>query len=192
MSSASSSVRNLEWVPKCLCGYRYMILKTSRTAQNPGRRFWKCPDLHGERGCGLFIWMDEVANEYSPVRSMGRVQIESREDEMRTLLEEMKQEIKHEIKFLREKFKFTIWTLRSPNLKKKNPSGGGSTGDLNRGTQIGFDRFDRLGWKSARMEQEANENVFRRKIVEFKVHGMDSEFPKFQKKIHREVGLPVT
>ena len=46
MLSASSSVRNLEWAPKCPCGYGYMILKTSRTTQNLGRRFWKCPDLH--------------------------------------------------------------------------------------------------------------------------------------------------
>ncbi|RWR91310.1 hypothetical protein CKAN_02046000 [Cinnamomum micranthum f. kanehirae] len=115
MSSASSSVRNLEWAPKCPCGYGYMILKTSRTAQNPGRRFWKCPDLHGEGGCGLLIWMDEVVNEYSPVRSMGRVQIENREDEMRTLLEEMKQDIKHEIKFLREGVEAQSFQQQHPN-----------------------------------------------------------------------------
>ena len=63
----------------------------------------------------MLIWMDEVANEYSPVRSLGRVQIESREDEIRTLLEEMKQEIKHEIKFLRESVEAQNFQQQHPN-----------------------------------------------------------------------------
>ena len=44
--STSAAPQSLEWAPKCPCGYGYMIMKTSRTAHNPGRKFWKCPDLH--------------------------------------------------------------------------------------------------------------------------------------------------
>eukprot|EP00268_Persea_americana_P032701 TRINITY_DN3223_c1_g1_i10.p1 TRINITY_DN3223_c1_g1~~TRINITY_DN3223_c1_g1_i10.p1 ORF type:complete len:104 (-),score=21.46 TRINITY_DN3223_c1_g1_i10:338-649(-) len=50
----------------------------------------------------VLIWMDEVATEYALGQSIGRVQIDGQEDERRTSLEEMKQEIKHEIKLLRE------------------------------------------------------------------------------------------
>ena len=46
--------------------------------------------------------MDDVATEYAPGQSIGRVQIDGQEDETRTSLEEMKHEIKHDIKLLRE------------------------------------------------------------------------------------------
>ena len=48
------------------------------------------------------IWMDDVEADYTLDRNIGRVQTESRMAETRTSLEEMKQEIKHEIQLLRE------------------------------------------------------------------------------------------
>eukprot|EP00268_Persea_americana_P025470 TRINITY_DN24848_c0_g1_i1.p2 TRINITY_DN24848_c0_g1~~TRINITY_DN24848_c0_g1_i1.p2 ORF type:complete len:105 (-),score=16.93 TRINITY_DN24848_c0_g1_i1:131-445(-) len=80
-----------------------------------GRRFWKRPDLHGERVCGLFIWMDEVAPEYTADQNMGSEQTESRMEEMKISLEEMKREIKHEIQMLRE-------SVEAQNVQKQHPN----------------------------------------------------------------------
>ena len=38
----------------CYCG-REAIVKTSKTPQNPGKRFITCPE---QIGCGFFLWED--------------------------------------------------------------------------------------------------------------------------------------
>ena len=50
----------------------------------------------------MLIWIDDVEADYTPDRNIRCVQTESRMAETRTPLEEMKQEIKHEIQLLRE------------------------------------------------------------------------------------------
>ena len=40
-----------------------MICLTSHTKTNPNRKFWKCPNWKDEKGCGRFIWKDEVDYE---------------------------------------------------------------------------------------------------------------------------------
>ena len=48
----------------------------------------------------------------------------------------------------------------SPKFHQKTPSRSGSTGDLNRGAQIGFSRFYRLRWKSERFCDVFNGRTF--------------------------------
>ena len=57
----SSNSNSNEWVPKCSCGE--LICLTSHTKTNPNRKFWKCPNWKDEKGCGRFVWKDEVDDE---------------------------------------------------------------------------------------------------------------------------------
>eukprot|EP00268_Persea_americana_P050505 TRINITY_DN5493_c0_g1_i3.p3 TRINITY_DN5493_c0_g1~~TRINITY_DN5493_c0_g1_i3.p3 ORF type:complete len:109 (+),score=18.33 TRINITY_DN5493_c0_g1_i3:796-1122(+) len=56
MSSSYSISSN--YAPKCSCGE--MICLTSRANSNPNRKFWRCPNWKDKKGCGRFIWKDEV------------------------------------------------------------------------------------------------------------------------------------
>ena len=58
--------------------------------------------------------MDEVAPEYTADRNGRREQPESRMEGMKTSLEEMKREIKHEIQVLRER-------VEAQNVQQQHP-----------------------------------------------------------------------
>eukprot|EP00268_Persea_americana_P050504 TRINITY_DN5493_c0_g1_i1.p2 TRINITY_DN5493_c0_g1~~TRINITY_DN5493_c0_g1_i1.p2 ORF type:complete len:127 (+),score=20.91 TRINITY_DN5493_c0_g1_i1:806-1186(+) len=58
--SSSYSISN-DYVPKCPCGE--MICLTSCTNSNPNRKFWRCPNWKDKKGCGRFIWKDEVDHD---------------------------------------------------------------------------------------------------------------------------------
>nr|GMD37749.1 zinc finger, GRF-type [Ipomoea batatas] len=68
MSSGSSNTRrrynfgeSME-IRECECG-RQLVIRTSWTDRNPGRRFWHCSEsavssVFGMKGCGFFDWAD--------------------------------------------------------------------------------------------------------------------------------------
>ncbi|KAJ1409097.1 Zinc finger, GRF-type [Sesbania bispinosa] len=53
LSSASSSRNRL-----CACGDNVLVL-TSTRKNNPGRRFWRCPNWNKQETCNYFKWVDE-------------------------------------------------------------------------------------------------------------------------------------
>ncbi|KAM7497181.1 hypothetical protein LguiA_021595 [Lonicera macranthoides] len=69
MASRSSSSVNSR--SSCHCGYP-VVMKTSKTSKNPGRRFIGCRNWRSETSCGFFDWIDtnstqsnlEISNEY--------------------------------------------------------------------------------------------------------------------------------
>ncbi|KAL6523438.1 hypothetical protein OROGR_017041 [Orobanche gracilis] len=52
------------WVPKCRCNHRAVIY-TSRTLENPDKRFWRCPHWNEPKGCQFFRWVREGEEENS-------------------------------------------------------------------------------------------------------------------------------
>nr|GMC84882.1 zinc finger, GRF-type [Ipomoea batatas] len=69
MSSSSSTTRkrhtfvhSLE-IQECQCGNQ-LVIQTSWTNRNPGRRFWKCYES-GRNRCGFFEWADPPMCERS-------------------------------------------------------------------------------------------------------------------------------
>ncbi|KAJ1400058.1 Zinc finger, GRF-type [Sesbania bispinosa] len=45
----------------CYCGLKLVCL-TSRTKENPGRRFYTCPMPRREQQCGFFRWLEATDN----------------------------------------------------------------------------------------------------------------------------------
>ncbi|XP_019183765.1 PREDICTED: uncharacterized protein LOC109178688 [Ipomoea nil] len=63
MSSSSSCTRrrynvggSVE-IRECECGNE-LVIRTSWTDRNPGRRFFHCSESPGRKGCGFFEWTD--------------------------------------------------------------------------------------------------------------------------------------
>ncbi|XP_075635412.1 uncharacterized protein LOC142607702 [Castanea sativa] len=44
---------------RCPCGLGFRLVRVSRTDKNPGRKFFTCPGIKGNK-CGFFKWCDEV------------------------------------------------------------------------------------------------------------------------------------
>ncbi|KAF7802840.1 uncharacterized protein G2W53_041951 [Senna tora] len=57
MSDLHSSVGSIRRGRHCFCGERAIIL-TSRTQENPGRRFWRCKNFKSADDCDIFDWID--------------------------------------------------------------------------------------------------------------------------------------
>ncbi|KAF7808515.1 uncharacterized protein G2W53_035258 [Senna tora] len=57
MSDSQSSVGSVRRGRHCFCGERAIIL-TSRTQENPGRRFWRCKNFKSADDCDFFDWID--------------------------------------------------------------------------------------------------------------------------------------
>ncbi|KAI8524730.1 hypothetical protein RHMOL_Rhmol13G0171500 [Rhododendron molle] len=60
MSSSSSYTTNLSQYDgdeRCRCGRR-VVMQTSLTVKNPGRRFLGCINYKKENGCNFFVWID--------------------------------------------------------------------------------------------------------------------------------------
>ncbi|KAJ1421162.1 Zinc finger, GRF-type [Sesbania bispinosa] len=52
-SSSSSTARRM----LCSCGEEVTLLK-SKSAKNPGRMFWRCPNWNKQMTCNFFRWAD--------------------------------------------------------------------------------------------------------------------------------------
>ncbi|GER32692.1 GRF zinc finger containing protein [Striga asiatica] len=57
-SSSSSSWTNNFPVQKCRCSEEELPFKTSWTKNNPGRRYWACPNYGTREFCGFYKWLD--------------------------------------------------------------------------------------------------------------------------------------
>ncbi|KAI8555370.1 hypothetical protein RHMOL_Rhmol05G0169700 [Rhododendron molle] len=60
MSSSSSYTTNLSQYDgneRCRCGRR-VVMQTSLTVKNPGRRFLGCINYKKQNGCNFFVWID--------------------------------------------------------------------------------------------------------------------------------------
>nr|KAJ0188713.1 hypothetical protein LSAT_V11C900479530 [Lactuca sativa] len=63
--AASSSISTTSCrtkLVKCYCG-DVCYVAVSRTPDNPGRKFWGCPNFKESSRCRLFNWMDECGNK---------------------------------------------------------------------------------------------------------------------------------
>ncbi|CAB4278331.1 unnamed protein product [Prunus armeniaca] len=65
-SMMSASRRCEVGQPICHWGNQCRLM-TSRTDNNPGRRFWGCADYGVRRGCAFFEWYDPQVCERSKI-----------------------------------------------------------------------------------------------------------------------------
>ncbi|XP_035540228.1 uncharacterized protein LOC108999766 [Juglans regia] len=81
IQSSSCVVNDLEIEsPSCWCGLK-APLKISYTHNNPGRKFYACPNYHtGERKCKFFIWADILQSVLSEKNLTRDNDLRKRED----------------------------------------------------------------------------------------------------------------
>ncbi|KAK6137420.1 hypothetical protein DH2020_028843 [Rehmannia glutinosa] len=66
----------------CHCASK-VVLKTSWTNNNPGRRFWACPNYEKGSNCGFFEWLDdEVCSRAKQIIPGLLAKLNKRDDEM--------------------------------------------------------------------------------------------------------------
>ncbi|KAF7824098.1 uncharacterized protein G2W53_022242 [Senna tora] len=73
MSDSQSSVGSVRRGRHCFCGERAIIL-TSRTQENPGRRFWRCKNFKSADDCDFFDWIDLPSTDAKDI-AIGRLRV---------------------------------------------------------------------------------------------------------------------
>ncbi|CAH1452794.1 unnamed protein product [Lactuca virosa] len=61
-SSSNSATSRITKLVKCYCG-DVCYVAVSRTSDNPGRKFWGCPNFKESSRCRFFKWVDECGNK---------------------------------------------------------------------------------------------------------------------------------
>ncbi|KAG5515701.1 hypothetical protein RHGRI_036675 [Rhododendron griersonianum] len=95
MSSSSSYTTNLSQYDgdeRCRCGRR-VVMQTSLTVKNPGRRFLGCRNYKKENGCNFFVWIDPEtcprALEYAKIMQAKKEELEKQVEEFKMVIERL-------------------------------------------------------------------------------------------------------
>ncbi|XP_058179307.1 uncharacterized protein At4g04775-like [Rhododendron vialii] len=95
MSSSSSYTTNLSQYDgdeRCRCGWR-VVMQTSLTVKNPGRRFLGCRKYKKENGCNFFVWIDPETCprglEYAKIMQAKKEELEKEVEEFKMIIERL-------------------------------------------------------------------------------------------------------
>ncbi|KAI8538640.1 hypothetical protein RHMOL_Rhmol09G0119900 [Rhododendron molle] len=95
MSSSSSYMTNLSQYDgdeRCRCGRR-VVMQTSLTVKNSGRRFLGCSKYKKENGCNFFVWIDPETCprglEYAKIMQAKKEQLEKQVEELKMINERL-------------------------------------------------------------------------------------------------------
>ncbi|KAI8560872.1 hypothetical protein RHMOL_Rhmol04G0289500 [Rhododendron molle] len=95
MSSSSSYTTNLSQYDgdeRCRCGRR-VVMQTSLTVKNPGRRFLGCINYKKENGCNFFVWIDPQTCprglEYAKIMQAKKEELEKQVQELKLRTERL-------------------------------------------------------------------------------------------------------